>query len=353
MSFTPQKFAVIGAGPVGNIVAAYLAKGGYEVTLCDLSMANLEVALDPGILVEGTDSLQTKVARITTRIEDLAHNPPDVVIVAVKATALAVVGRSLRALFAHDGRGPYVISWQNGIDTERVLANWVGARHVMRGVINFGCVPLAPGHVKIAFHHRPHHIQALDPLSQEASQVICRVFTECGLDTDHTDAIRDVVWRKAILNGSMNPVCAVTGKTMAEVVHDPVLFLLVGALIKEGIAVAQAHGLELGPGFYAYCINYLETAGHHKPSMLQDLEVGAKTEIDFINGKIVEYGTWVKVATPCHTMLQGMVKALESEAKPQRLTPMDLRHMVETVSNADPRAGVPLPYALNGASATI
>lgn len=313
-SFEPKKFAVIGAGPVGSIVAAFLSKGGCEVTLCDVFLANLEPALDPGIRIEGTDSLQAKVARITTRIEDLQQDPPDVVVVAVKATALPAVAASLRCLFDADGHGPYVISWQNGIDTELVLAQQLGNRPVMRGVINFGCIPIRPGQVGIAFHHRPHHIQELDPRSRAAAVAICRVFTECGLDTSHTEKIRDLVWRKAILNACMNPICAVTGKTMAEIIKDPILFHLVGALIKEGVSVARANEFSLGSDFYAYCINYIKTAGHHKPSMLQDIEAGRRTEVDFINGKIAEYGSQAEVPTPYNTMIRGLVKALEGKS---------------------------------------
>ena len=60
-SYQPKKFAVIGAGPVGGIVSAFLAKGGYEVTLCDIVPELLAPALDPGITLEGIDNLQAKV----------------------------------------------------------------------------------------------------------------------------------------------------------------------------------------------------------------------------------------------------------------------------------------------------
>lgn len=70
-------------------------EGGYDVTLCDVVPSLLEPALDPGILIEGTDTLQAKVARTTTRVDDLIGDPPDVVIVAVKATALPLIASTL------------------------------------------------------------------------------------------------------------------------------------------------------------------------------------------------------------------------------------------------------------------
>lgn len=307
-SYKPDKFAVIGAGPVGGIVAAFLARGGYEVTLCDVVPSLLKPAMTPGILLEGADNFQARVARTVTRIDDLAADPPDVIFVTVKATALPLLASVLEKFVSE---GHYVVSWQNGIDTERVLSQSLGARPVMRAVVNFGSVPVAPGHIKVAFHHRPHFLQELDPASKEAAIGICNVLTACGLDTHHTDQIRNMVWSKAVNNSCMNPVCAVTGKTMFEVMNDPILVNLVDLLLKEGVAVARANEFSLGPDYYPFCVDYIKDAGHHKPSMLQDIEAGRRTEIDFINGKIIEYGARAGLSTPYNTTLRALVKALE------------------------------------------
>ncbi|HSE14915.1 MAG TPA: 2-dehydropantoate 2-reductase N-terminal domain-containing protein, partial [Candidatus Deferrimicrobium sp.] len=226
-SYRPKRFAVVGAGPVGAIVAAFLAKGGYDVTLCDVVPSLLEPALDPGILIEGTDALRAIVARTTTSVDDLLGDPPDVMILAVKATALPLIASTLEG-FGAEGR--YVVSWQNGIDTERILAKYLGAEFVLRAVVNLGCVPLGPAHVRIAFHHRPHYLQELDPRAAAAAVGISEVLTACGLDTHRTDQIQHMVWRKAVLNACMNPICAVTGRTMAEIISDPILFHLVDVL---------------------------------------------------------------------------------------------------------------------------
>lgn len=307
--YTPKRFAVIGAGPVGCIVAAFLAKGGYDVTLCDVIPALLQPALDPGIILEGDDNFQARVSRITTKVDQLVADPPDVIIVTVKATALPMIASALEGFVAE---GRYVVSWQNGIDTELVLAKALGTKAVMRAVVNFGCVMVAPGHVHEAFHHRPHYLQELDAGSREAAIGICKVFTACGLDTEHTDQVRDMVWSKAINNSCMNPVCAVTRKAMVDVINDPILFSLVDSLLKEGIAVARGNGFILPPDYYPDCLAYIREAGNHKPSMLQDIEAGRRTEIDFINGKIMEYGVRAGIATPFNTTLRSLLKSLEN-----------------------------------------
>ncbi len=308
-NFKPKKFAVVGAGPVGCIVAAFLAKGGYDVTLCDVQTNLLEPALNPGIILSGADNFQAKVLKTTARIDQLADDPPDVVIVTVKATALPIITSALES-FITGGR--YVVSWQNGIDTELVLAERLGKKQVMRAVVNFGCILEGPAKVKLAFHHRPHYLQELDPDSKDAALGICQALTECGLDTHHTNQIRNMVWTKTVNNSCMNPVCAVTGKTMFEVINDPILFSLVESLLKEGVGVARANELMLGPDFYPDCMSYIRAAGQHKPSMLQDIEAKRATEIDYINGKIIEYGQRAGISTPYNTTLRSLVKALEA-----------------------------------------
>jgi 2-dehydropantoate 2-reductase len=306
--YRPKKFAVVGAGPVGSIVAAFLARGGYAVTLCDIVPELLAPALDPGIILEGVDNFQARVTRTTTRIDDLLDDPPDVIFITVKATALPLIASALEGFVAE---GRYVISWQNGIDTELDLAQHLGDKAVMRGVVNFGCVPLSPGHIRLAFHHRPHYLQELDPASKDAAIGICRVLTECGLDTQHTEQIANMVWRKTVLNACMNPICAVTGMTMVEIINDPITFNLVDALIKEGIAIARTNEFSLGSNYYPYAINYIKNAGAHKPSMLQDIEARRRTEVDYINGKIIKYGAQAGIPTPYNNMIRGLVKALE------------------------------------------
>lgn len=307
--YKPSKFAVIGAGPVGCIVAAFLARGGYEVTLCDVQTSLLDPAREQGIQLSGTDNFQARVSKTTTLVDELAADPPDVVIVTVKATALPIITSALEGVI---GEGRYVVSWQNGIDTEQVLAERLGKKQVLRAVVNYGCILQGPAAVKLVFHHRPHYLQELDPASRDAALGICQVLTECGLDTHHTNQIRNMVWTKTVNNSCMNPVCAVTGKTMFEVINDPIVFSLVNSLLKEGVKVARANELMLGPDYYLDCLDYIKHAGHHKPSMLQDIEAKRRTEIDYINGKIIEYGERAGVPTPYNTTLRTLVKALES-----------------------------------------
>lgn len=308
--FQPQSFAVVGAGPVGCIVAAFLSKGGYRVTLCDVIPELLDPATERGIIIEGAENMRQTVGQTVTSIDDLAKDPPDVLIITVKANALPLIASAIEG-FHHEGI--YVVSWQNGIDTELELAKTLGRKAVLRAVVNYGCGLAGPAHVKMPFHHPPHFIQELDPASVPAAVAIAQAFSKSGLATEHTDQIVSMVWRKSIMNASMNPVCAVTGMTMAEAMNDPIVFEIVDALLKECIQVARANEILVGWDYYPDAVAYMRNAGNHKPSMLMDIENDRRTEIDFINGKFVDYGRQAGVKTPYNTTLKSLVKGLESK----------------------------------------
>ena len=294
-NFSPQSFAVVGAGPVGCIVACFLARGGYDVTLCDVIPDLLKPALDPGIIIEGAENLQHKVTRICSNVDELADVDPDVIFITVKANALPLIASSIEGFYRE---GMIIVSWQNGIDTELEIAKVLGKTQVLRAVVNYGCALKGPAHVKMPFHHPPHYIQELDPGSRKAAIKVAEVLSTCDLTTEHTENIISMVWRKSVMNACMNPVCAVTGLTMSRVMNDPIVYQIVDALVKECIQVARANEINLGWDFYTYAMEYMRNAGDHKPSMLMDIEANRRTEIDFINGKFVQYGNRTGTRTP-------------------------------------------------------
>lgn len=310
--YSPKKFAVIGAGPVGCIVAAFLSKGGYEVTLCDVIPELLVPATKRGIILEGAETLQAKVTRTCDSVDDLKEFDPDVIFVTVKSNVTALIGSAIGSFWR---KGMYVVSWQNGIDTELELVDGVGRESLLRAVVNFGCALKEPCHVVLPFHHPPHTLQALTPESDFASKGIAAALSRSGLLTENTHDIVSKVWQKSILNASMNPVCAMTGLTMSEAMGDPEVLNLVDQLVKECVKVARANEITLDWDFYPHAMEYMRKAGNHKPSMLVDIENNRRTEINFINGKFVEYGKQAGIATPYNLMIRSLVKALENKKR--------------------------------------
>jgi 2-dehydropantoate 2-reductase len=290
------------------VLAAHFANNGIDVTLCDVVEDLLAPATDPGIKIEGAVTVTGKVARTITSIDELAENTPEVIFITVKATALGIISSAIEAFHKP---GVCVVSWQNGIDTELVLAEHIDPKWVFRAVVNFGVNLKAPCHVQMGFHHPPHHMQELDEESKAYTLGICELLTDAGLATKRAERLVDSVWQKAILNSALSPICAVTGLTMSQAFLDPSIHEMIDALIKEGIAIARANEIQLGWNFYRLGMGYLQTAGDHKPSMLVDIESNRRTEVEFINGQLINYATHAGVEAPYNRMIRAMVKALE------------------------------------------
>ena len=312
-AFAPRRIAVIGAGPVGCVLAAALAGNGHEVILCDLDPALLAPASDPGIRIEGALRFSGAVARTVTSIDALAPYGPELLIVASKATALPLIASALETVHRP---GMYVLSWQNGLDTERVLAEHLGAEWVMRAVVNFGVILLGPAHVRVAFNQPPHWLQEMHEASAPVAAAVCRLLSDAGIPTRHADRLIDRVWQKVILNTALAPICAVTGKTMAQALRDPFLCDLSEKLVKEGITIARANEIHLGWDFYRYAMNWLKECGDHKPSMLVDIESGRITEAEFICGRIAAYAEMAGREAPYNLTMRALVKGLETGNRP-------------------------------------
>jgi 2-dehydropantoate 2-reductase len=307
--FKPKTFAIIGAGPVGCIVAAFLAKGGYKTILCDIVPQILESALNNGITLTGKENITQKIFAVCSDISELEQYNPDVIIIAAKANASAKISESVNKIRKQNS---YVISWQNGIDTELEIAKYIDKKAIIRAVVNYGCVPIGNAKVNVGFHHPPHFIQELDPQSESQAKIIAEAFTKAGLHTEHTQNITVKIWRKSALNISMNPVSALTGLTVSKAMGNPHARTIVDALLMECIKITKTFNIDIGDDFYDYAVNYMENAGDHKTSMLMDIEAKRKTEIEFMNQKVVEYGEKAGIKTPYNLTITSLIKGREA-----------------------------------------
>jgi 2-dehydropantoate 2-reductase len=100
---------------------------------------------------------------------------------------------------------------------------------------------------------------------------------------------------------------------MKEVMDSSPLREIVENLLLEGMNVADGTGVKFSDDFYESGLSYLSKGGYHKPSMLVDMEKGGKTEIDFLNAKIVEYGEKLDIPVPFNWIVTTMIKGLEQK----------------------------------------
>lgn len=308
-----MRYGIVGAGPVGSILAAHLAEAGQEVYLVDTWEAHLDAILREGIRISGYREATVRVAGGFHDIAGLGPAKPDTIVLSVKASAIRPILHKVEEVLEP---GTTIVSLQNGLDTEELIAHAFSRHRILRVVINYAGNVTAPGEVAMDFFNKPNHIgcNCRNGLCEHAAAV-ADLLSGVFLDTRPEADIKRYVWEKTILNAALSPISAVTGMTMREVMDSSETYRIVEALLQECIRVSERSGYDFGPGFFNFCMAYLEKGGPHKPSMLVDLEAGRETEVDFINGRIAYYGSLNDVPTPVNDMFTRLVKALEQKKR--------------------------------------
>jgi 2-dehydropantoate 2-reductase len=245
---------------------------------------------------------------VSSTVKGLASFDLDLAIVCVKTPALPKVISQLKEIASDD---MYVMCAQNGIDNEMVVAREFGDSHSLRMVVNYAGSMSDSNTVHVSFFNPPNYVSALSPKGDAFAKKIVELMNSVGLESEIPEDIQDYVWEKAILNAALSAVCAITRKTMKDVMDFEYTLGLVEAIIDESVLVAEKEGIELGKKFRRFCIRYLKNAGHHRPSMLIDLENGSRTEIDQLNGKIAQYGRKHCQPTPINQCVTALVHLME------------------------------------------
>ncbi len=304
------RFGIIGAGPVGGIMGVHLANAGHEVFLVDVIKEHLDEILVNGFSLTGFHDMNARFSadRLCYSIEELGSKDVDVLFISVKTSLLNKLLPQIEKVVKP---GSTIISLQNGMDTEELVAQTFGKENTLRIVVNYAGNLLAYGTVRMSFFNAPNYIGTIHPEADEKARMLAGIITEAGLETVFTEHIKKTEWEKTILNASLSPVCAITSKTMKQMMDYNETRLLVRSILEEGIEVVEANGIHFEKDFLQHCLDYLDNAGHHQTSMHVDLEAGNRTEIDFLNGKIVEYGKAKGVPTPYNSAIVSLIKGIE------------------------------------------
>jgi len=305
-----QRFAIVGAGPVGGIMGAYLAKAGHSVTLVDILKGHLDAIKRNGLTITGIREMNVHFPpeNVCSSIDELAGKDIDTVFISVKASILPRILPVLKKVLKP---GLTFISLQNGLDTEEVIAEAFGRENTLRIVVNYGGNRVEDGHIRMNFFNVPNYIGGMETGSHGVAREIAECINDSGLETEFSPDIKHHEWEKLILNLALAAICSLTLRTMKEMMEFDPTRKVARELMREGIEVAAACGYHFGEGFLDKCMGWLDKTGYHMPSMVLDILEGRPSEIGFLNGKTVEYGKISNVATPFNQMITSLVMARE------------------------------------------
>lgn len=327
MSNSKLKFLIAGAGAIGAYVGALMSRQGYDVTLFARG-PHLRAMQERGVRVKSIHGDFEARPRVVGALEEAGQ--ADVVFLGVKAHGLTELAPKLVPVL---GPETTVVSTQNGIPwwyfqgsggaldgthLERVdpggaIAAAIEPRRVVGSIVYFATEVVEPGVIQ---HTEGNKISLGEPDGSRSDRVrqIADALVASGLRAPVTARIRHEIWVKILGNLAFNPISALTGATVAQMARDPDVSAIARNIMQEAEAVAHALGLEL-PISIDQRMAGAERVGEHKTSMLQDLEMGRRMELEAVVGAVAELGERLNLPMPhtrtvyACTKLLGAVRA--------------------------------------------
>ncbi|HYB95483.1 MAG TPA: 2-dehydropantoate 2-reductase [Vicinamibacterales bacterium] len=323
-----MKIVIAGAGAIGGYIGARLARQGADVVLFARG-PHLEAMRERGLTVISAEEGDFEVRpAVTGDLESVGTC--DVVFVGVKAHALTGLAPSLRPLLGPD---TIVVSTQNGIPwwyfqnypgelgnlrLERVdpggtIADAIEPRRVVGSLAYFATDIVAPGVIR---HIEGNRLSFGEPDGSKSDRAkkIAETLIAAGFRCPVTTRFRHEIWVKLLGNVAFNPISALTGATLEDLVRNPETCGVVRDIMRETETVASRLGIEL-PISIEQRIAGAEKVGAHKTSMLQDLEAGRPMEIEAVVGAVVELGERLGVPMPTTRTVYACVKLLDQKRR--------------------------------------
>jgi 2-dehydropantoate 2-reductase len=320
-----MKFLIAGAGAIGAYIGARMTRAGFDVTLFARG-PHLKAMQERGVQVKSGDGEFRTCPRVVGSLEEAG--PSDVVFLGVKAHSLPQLAPQLRFVLGPDTT---VVSTQNGIpwwyfqgiggeweglrleriDPGGVIWSAIEPRRVVGSIVYFSTEITGPGVIQ---HTEGNRISIGEPDGTRSDRCrrIAEVLIASGLRCPITAHIRQEIWVKILGNASFNPVSALTRATLAQMVRDPGVSVVIRNIMQEVEAVSHKLGMEL-PVSIERRMAGAEKVGEHKTSMLQDLEAGRPMELEALVGSVVELGERVGVPMPHTRTIYSCVRLLAQQ----------------------------------------
>ena len=303
-----MKIAVLGGGgAMGGIFGSRLAAAGNDVTLIDVNPVAIASINQNGLQVEAKDGT-SKTYRVRASDKPAEVGVVDVIMNFVKCyhTESAV-----KAALPRMGAKTAFLTLQNGWGNAAKIGMIAGENRVMVGLTYHSGTLLAPGHVK----HPGMGMTYVGEINGTISprlKAIGEALTNAGFEVTQSKGILNEVWKKLCLNVCTLPTAALLHFFTHQLVQHEGVKAEMHALLREVVVVAKAQNIAIDfDERWTAITSLLEKAIGGKASMLQDVEARRRTEIDVINGAIVDAGKRLGIPTPHNDAMVNLIRSLE------------------------------------------
>jgi 2-dehydropantoate 2-reductase len=304
-----MRIYMIGAGAMGGVYGGLLKRAGYDVTLIDVREDHVAAIKRDGLKVDGVRGAHTIQVPIYTSHEGLPAG--DLAIIFTDANSTREAAGIAKALLKPEG---FAMTLQNGIGNVEALVDGLGKERVVAGVsMNSAANPEAGRSVYT--NADMTSVGELDGSQTERIRTVADMLNKAEIQTEIVSDPMSYVYGKFVLNCGVNALAAVSGLRSGEVYRTPELRALQEHIIDEVLTVVKAKGWTLSEADPRGKILHHSRLRYNKPSMLQHVEQGRRTEIDAINGAIVREAKALGIAVPYNEALVAIVKGVEKSRR--------------------------------------
>jgi 2-dehydropantoate 2-reductase len=300
---------MIGSGAMGSIYGGLLARAGYDVNLIDPREEHIALIQRNGLIVEGVRGRH--VIRVPARTSHAGLSPADFAVVFTDANATAEAARTAAQVLKPEG---FALTLQNGIGNVEALVAALGEGRVVAGVtMNSGALP-EPGRAAYT-NAGVTSIGELDGRATARIEEVARMLNTAGIETVVIPDPMSHIWSKFVLNCAINPLTAITGLRSGEMYRTPEVNALQDRVIDEILMVVERKGVRLAEPDPRKKIKDHCRGRYNRPSMMQHVEQGRRTEIDALNGALVREAKALGLAVPYNEAVVAVVKGLEKSRR--------------------------------------
>ena len=332
-----MKTLLIGAGAIGGTIGTLLKNAGYDIRIMCLNDEIKNMIEENKFTLTGAKGEYHEEFTCYSSYGQLGDEKFDYVIIATKIFVMPKVAALVLPFIRED---TLVVGMQNGICTAE-LAEVVGDNRAVGCMLGFGATRISDCEVNMTSKGKMViglHNGAITPELNRLADMLSKV-----LPTSVSSDIRREQYSKLIVNSCINSCAAITGKTLGVIINDKRARKLFLAVAREAMRIAKAMNFDVPP--YAGVLNYKllmladnpvwnsvagclvfmvsKMYGNVKPSTLQSLEHGEKTEIDIFNGYFVKKGAELGIDVPVCSKIVDMIHEIENGEREMKVENLD------------------------------
>lgn len=302
-----MKIAIIGAGALGSLFGALLAKKNHEVWLYNPSNRDHIYAIrENGLRIESPEGDLVVRPNAVCEIDEIP-NPVDLVGIFVKAYNTEIAMQAAEPILKEN---TWTLSLQNGMGPEKIMSKYVALESIVRGTTAQGATLVEPGSI-LWGGRGPTKLGLINGETAESKanlSRLCRLLNESDWETTIEGRIEPLLWEKLLINAAINPVTAIFGVKNGMLIKDQGIRSFIHSVIAEALPVVQEQRVNVT---LSEAIELVEevclATADNISSMLQDVRRRKRTEIDYINGVIVRLARDLGIETPLNLMLTRLL----------------------------------------------